>query len=147
MLSPLPRELEGSDVDVDRLAERVARASELITICRDKITTADLQIRQVTADLDAAALSYQAVLELEPDSHRALTALAKIQEARGDWEGLAAALESQLAHTAEADSKVMVVRRQRMAEVKIAAAERAAIADVMTRPGAAISGLKKPSCV
>ena len=29
--------------------------SELITLCRDKITTADLQIRQVTADLDAAA--------------------------------------------------------------------------------------------
>ena len=54
-LDAILRELEGSDVDVDRLAERVARASELITICRDKITTADLQIRQVTADLDAAA--------------------------------------------------------------------------------------------
>jgi exodeoxyribonuclease VII small subunit len=54
-LDTILRELEGSDVDVDRLAERVARASELITLCRDKITTADLQIRQVTADLDAAA--------------------------------------------------------------------------------------------
>jgi exodeoxyribonuclease VII small subunit len=54
-LDTILRELEGSDVDVDRLAERVARASELITVCRDKITTADLQIRQVTADLDAAA--------------------------------------------------------------------------------------------
>ncbi|WP_040493867.1 exodeoxyribonuclease VII small subunit [Ilumatobacter nonamiensis] len=54
-LDGILRELEGSDVDVDRLAERVARASELITVCRDKITTADLQIRQVTADLDAAA--------------------------------------------------------------------------------------------
>jgi exodeoxyribonuclease VII small subunit len=54
-LDGILRELEGSDVDVDRLAERVARASELITLCRDKITTADLQIRQVTADLDAAA--------------------------------------------------------------------------------------------
>ena len=47
-LDTILRELEGSDVDVDRLAERVARASELITVCRDKITTADLQIRQVT---------------------------------------------------------------------------------------------------
>jgi len=54
-LDGILRELEGSDVDVDRLAERVARASELIALCRDKITTADLQIRQVTADLDAAA--------------------------------------------------------------------------------------------
>lgn len=54
-LDAILRELEGSDVDVDRLAERVARASTLITICRDKISTADLQIRQVTADLDAAA--------------------------------------------------------------------------------------------
>jgi len=54
-LDTILRELEGSDVDVDRLAERVARAAELITLCRDRITTADLQIRQVTADLDAAA--------------------------------------------------------------------------------------------
>ena len=54
-LDTILRELEGSDVDVDRLADRVARASELITLCRSKVDAADLQIRQVTADLDAAA--------------------------------------------------------------------------------------------
>jgi exodeoxyribonuclease VII small subunit len=54
-LDTILRELEGSDVDVDHLAERVARAAELINVCRDKITTAELKIRQVTADLDAAA--------------------------------------------------------------------------------------------
>ena len=54
-LDSILRELEGSDVDVDRLADRVARASELIVLCRERISTADLQIRQVTADLDAAA--------------------------------------------------------------------------------------------
>ncbi len=54
-LDAILRELEGSDVDVDRLAERVSRASELIALCREKINTADLQIRQVTVDLDAAA--------------------------------------------------------------------------------------------
>ena len=54
-LDSILRELESSDVDVDHLAERVARAAELITVCRDKITAADLQIRQVTVDLDAAA--------------------------------------------------------------------------------------------
>ena len=54
-LDTILRELDSSDVDVDHLAERVARAAELITVCRDKITAADLQIRQVTVDLDAAA--------------------------------------------------------------------------------------------
>jgi exodeoxyribonuclease VII small subunit len=54
-LDSILRELEGSDVDVDHLAERVARASELIQLCRAKISTAQLRIEQVTADLDAAA--------------------------------------------------------------------------------------------
>lgn len=49
------RELEGSDVDVDRLATRVARAAELITLCRDRITNARLQIDDVVAQLDGAA--------------------------------------------------------------------------------------------
>lgn len=51
-LDGILRELEGSDVDVDHLAERVARAAALITLCRDKITTARMRIEQVTADLD-----------------------------------------------------------------------------------------------
>lgn len=54
-LDGILRELEGSDVDVDRLAERVERAAELITLCRGRIAQADLAIRQVTTDLDAAA--------------------------------------------------------------------------------------------
>ena len=54
-LDTILRELESSDVDVDHHAERGGRAAELITVCRDKITAADLQIRQVTVDLDAAA--------------------------------------------------------------------------------------------
>ena len=53
--TPSCRELEGSDVDVDRLADRVARASTLILLCREKISNAQLRIEQVTADLDAAA--------------------------------------------------------------------------------------------
>jgi exodeoxyribonuclease VII small subunit len=54
-LDEILRALESSDVDVDRLAEQVSRASELIALCRNRIDVADLQIRQVTADLDAAA--------------------------------------------------------------------------------------------
>jgi exodeoxyribonuclease VII small subunit len=54
-LDSILRELEGSDVDVDHLAERVARASTLIALCREKISAAQLRIEQVTADLDAIA--------------------------------------------------------------------------------------------
>ena len=51
-LDAILRELEGSDVDVDHLAERVARASELIALCREKISNAQVKIEEVTADLD-----------------------------------------------------------------------------------------------
>lgn len=54
-LDQILRELESSDVDVDRLADRVARASELIALCRERITNAQVEIRRVTADLNAAA--------------------------------------------------------------------------------------------
>ena len=54
-LDSILRELEGSDVDVDHLAERVARASELIQLCRAKISAAQIRIEEVTADLDAGA--------------------------------------------------------------------------------------------
>jgi exodeoxyribonuclease VII small subunit len=51
-LDAILRELEGSDVDVDRLADRVARAAELIALCRDRIGRARLRIDEVIADLD-----------------------------------------------------------------------------------------------
>jgi exodeoxyribonuclease VII small subunit len=51
-LDRILRELEGSDVDIDHLAERVARASELISLCREKISNARIRIEEVTADLD-----------------------------------------------------------------------------------------------
>jgi exodeoxyribonuclease VII small subunit len=50
-------ELEGSDVDVDRLAERVARAADLIALCRDRIGNARLRIDEVIADLDAGSVT------------------------------------------------------------------------------------------
>ncbi len=51
-LDQILRELEGSDVDVDRLADRVGRATELIALCRDRIQTARLRIDEVIAGLD-----------------------------------------------------------------------------------------------
>lgn len=54
-LDTILRELEGSDVDVDRLADRVARAADLIALCRDRIGDARLRIDEVIADLDSPA--------------------------------------------------------------------------------------------
>ena len=51
-LDAILRELEGSEVDVDRLADRVARAATLIEVCRDRIGRARLRIDEVIADLD-----------------------------------------------------------------------------------------------
>ena len=51
-LDGILRELESSDVDVDRLADSVARAAELIAVCRSRITAARLRIDEVVADLD-----------------------------------------------------------------------------------------------
>jgi len=53
-LDSILRELESSDVDVDRLAERVARAAALISLCRDRISTARIRIDEVIAHLDGA---------------------------------------------------------------------------------------------
>ena len=51
-LDTILRELEGSDVDVDLLAARVARATELIAVCRQRIGQARMRIDEVIADLD-----------------------------------------------------------------------------------------------
>lgn len=55
-LDAILRELEASDVDVDRLADRVGRASELISLCRARISVAEIKIQQVTTDLAAGAV-------------------------------------------------------------------------------------------
>jgi len=51
-LEAILRELEGDNVDVDRLTERVTRARALIARCRERIGDARVQIEQVVADLD-----------------------------------------------------------------------------------------------
>ena len=52
-LDAILAELERTDVDVDRLAERVQRAAELIRLCRQRIGAARVHIEQVVAELDA----------------------------------------------------------------------------------------------
>jgi exodeoxyribonuclease VII small subunit len=45
-------ELEGDRLDVDQLAERVARAAELIRLCRERIKATRLEVEQIVAELD-----------------------------------------------------------------------------------------------
>lgn len=52
-LEEILAELERDNVDVDRLASRVQRASELIRFCQERISSARLRIEQVVTDLDA----------------------------------------------------------------------------------------------
>jgi exodeoxyribonuclease VII small subunit len=44
--------LDGADVDVDALTERVARAAELITLCRERIAATRLEVERIVADLE-----------------------------------------------------------------------------------------------
>jgi exodeoxyribonuclease VII small subunit len=45
-------ELEGDHLDVDALAERVRRASELIKLCRTRITRAQEDVDRIVTDLE-----------------------------------------------------------------------------------------------
>jgi len=46
-------ELESESLDVDLLAERVKRASELIELCRDRIVRAKTDVDAIVTDLEA----------------------------------------------------------------------------------------------
>jgi exodeoxyribonuclease VII small subunit len=43
--------LEQADIDVDALAARVARAAELIALCRDRIDGTRLEVERIVTDL------------------------------------------------------------------------------------------------
>ena len=48
-------ELDGDDVDVDVLGERVKRAADLVQLCRKRIEAARVEVTRIVADLDAVA--------------------------------------------------------------------------------------------
>jgi exodeoxyribonuclease VII small subunit len=47
-------QLDSSQMDVDLLGDHVARAAELIAICRDRIDAARMRVTEIVADLDEA---------------------------------------------------------------------------------------------
>ena len=52
-LEEILEELEGDQLDVDVLAERVRRASELIKSCRTRIARAQADVDKIVSDLEA----------------------------------------------------------------------------------------------
>ncbi|MFM8304911.1 MAG: exodeoxyribonuclease VII small subunit [Actinomycetota bacterium] len=51
-LEEILEELEGDQLDVDVLAERVRRASELVRLCRARIARAQDDVAGIVADLE-----------------------------------------------------------------------------------------------
>lgn len=45
--------IETGGVSVDILAEKVKRAAELITFCKEKLTATEQDVQQILADLNA----------------------------------------------------------------------------------------------
>lgn len=54
-LEAILAEIEDDAVDVDVLATRVKRAAELLRVCRDRITAAQVEVSQVVAELEPDA--------------------------------------------------------------------------------------------
>ena len=52
-LEALLEELEDADIDVDHLAERVARGVELVRFCRDRLAVVTADVDQVVGELRA----------------------------------------------------------------------------------------------
>jgi exodeoxyribonuclease VII small subunit len=62
-LGDILEELERDDLDVDVLAERVKRASELIKLCRGRIARAQADVDRIVVDLE----TFDAAPVGEPD--------------------------------------------------------------------------------
>ncbi len=96
------------------------RASLLIEI-------ASLQEEKLV-DLDGAAATYHEALRTLPNQLRALRALSRIEEARGDWESLVEVLAAELEQIADPEARFdMVMRIGGIEEVQLERAPRALV--------------------
>jgi tetratricopeptide (TPR) repeat protein len=104
---------------LERIATEAQRWADLVAIYRRRAGRAGAVERRIElllkvaflqeerlGDLDAAAQTYRVILDLDGTLLRAVKALAKLQEERGDAAGLAAALEHELSLATEADHQV-----------------------------------------
>ncbi len=66
-LEELLADLEDDALDIDLLATKVTRASELIRYCRGRIHAARLQVDRIVADLEQLPTDPSAPDDLDPD--------------------------------------------------------------------------------
>jgi len=52
-LEEILNELSDDDIDVDHLAERVKRATELVNVCRNRIASARLEVKDIELPEDS----------------------------------------------------------------------------------------------
>ena len=52
-LQQITAEIEGGQISVDALAEKVKRAALLIQICKQKLTTTEEDVERILKDLDS----------------------------------------------------------------------------------------------
>lgn len=56
-LSRIVSEIEQGEISVDELSQKVKRATELIKICKAKLTTTEEDVSKILKELDSAANS------------------------------------------------------------------------------------------
>jgi len=59
-LDDILRSIEGGQADIDELSKLVDEAAGLVTLCRDKIEAAEVQVTKIAADLTREAAAPQA---------------------------------------------------------------------------------------
>ncbi|MFH0899561.1 MAG: hypothetical protein V2A73_02905, partial [Pseudomonadota bacterium] len=123
VLSIAPDDTEAMSA-LEELATQQSRWPDLLSIYRRRAEREEDLARRLemlfriafieeerVSDLDAAARTYEQILELDPRSHRALRALAKVHTARNDHAGLARALELELAMATESEHRASILLR------------------------------------
>ncbi|ACY16316.1 tetratricopeptide repeat protein [Haliangium ochraceum] len=118
-----PDDPEAMDA-LEELATQLSDWPDLLTVQRRRVALADADDAKIALlfkiafveeerleDLDAAVATYESLLALVPESQRAMRALARLQEERGDWEGLVDALGRELSHSDDTDTKVALLMR------------------------------------
>ncbi len=123
VLEVAPEDRE-SESQLEELASHVADWSELLAsfrrrALRETDVTAKAKLfveaaaiqEQKLVDLDGASATYKEALRALPGYRNALRALAKVEEARGDWESLAEVLAEDLKQTPDGQPRFELLMR------------------------------------
>lgn len=51
-LEKIVTDIESEEVDIDILAEKIKRASQILTFCKGKLKTAEDEVKKVLAEID-----------------------------------------------------------------------------------------------